>query len=89
MIFEKDCTVPGCREKHIRLQHHIQNKHSYVLPAAICRLCMEEEPTEEALEKHWEDTHQDKNQDKNSKISCKICDKELSNNFEDCKYHTC
>jgi rubrerythrin len=72
LIFEKDCTVPGCREKHI-------------LPAAICRLCRDEFQTEELLEEHWGTEHQDKN----SKISCPICDKELSNNFQDCKYHTC
>ena len=88
-FFLKDCSVPGCREKHIRLQHHILNQHRYALPPAICRLCREKFQTEEALEEHWEDTHQDKTKDKHSNISCTICQQQLSNNFKDCSYHTC
>ena len=87
--FFKDCSVPGCREKTIMLQHHIRNQHSYALPPPICRLCRQIFRTEVDLEKHWKADHQDKDKDKDSQILCKICHEELLNNFEDCLYHTC
>ena len=72
----------------MRLQHHIENKHSSALPPAICRLCREKFQTKEALKQHWTDDHEDKNKGKKDKILCSICEEEVPNNFLEC-FHTC
>ena len=84
----RNCTVLGCREQTVKLQHHIKNKHPYALPEAICRLCRDKFTTEKALEEHWQKEHQ-RGQNKEDKINCTICKRELSNSFKGCKYHTC